>query len=464
VDAAKSRMKELADFADSTPFELPQVARASRILETLTNGALSTGAGLKLVGDIAAGADRPFEEVAESVGRLHDALEHGTDMGMAMRSLENMGAITGDTKRKLEELQATGAKGDAVWAVAEKALGRFSGGMELQSHTWNGLLSTLHDTINHAFADFGAPILETLKPALEWAIATVKKLVPLAEEFGQMFQAAFQTVKQLFASGDLGAALGASIQFGFAKAVNFLIASLNGIEGFLVAAFSNIPKILMSYFKEITNPSYWTGLLHILQSIGAGFIAVLAGGLAPLIDMLIGVLNKTLGLHIDFNAKDLAAAASSTAGDKFSQGEEEMKNAMTPMVDQAVESGKNAMDAFTKAYAAAPKLLDDSGPKAALEKIGQSLQKNYSKIKAASENHGGSKSPTNGAAAATQGKVGKEIAADSYAKIGLFVGGNSPQVSEARKTNTYLARLIDQNREIASHIKTFSAGAAPGWA
>lgn len=55
AEAAADRMKELAKFAADTPFELPEVAQASRTLQTLTQGALATGAGLTLVGDVASG-------------------------------------------------------------------------------------------------------------------------------------------------------------------------------------------------------------------------------------------------------------------------------------------------------------------------------------------------------------------------------------------------------------------------
>ena len=84
AEAAKARMQELADFAQSTPFDVPGVAQASRTLETLTRGALSTGAGLTLVGDVASGTGVPFEDLAVTVARaggkprLSDLRESGS--------------------------------------------------------------------------------------------------------------------------------------------------------------------------------------------------------------------------------------------------------------------------------------------------------------------------------------------------------------------------------------------------
>lgn len=53
IDQAKARMKDLSQFAASTPFEIPEVGKASTVLETLTKGALYTGEGLRMVGDVA---------------------------------------------------------------------------------------------------------------------------------------------------------------------------------------------------------------------------------------------------------------------------------------------------------------------------------------------------------------------------------------------------------------------------
>jgi hypothetical protein len=62
ADAAQKRIADLSKFAAETPFELPEVAKASRTLETLTQGALATSEGLRLVGDVA------FESVRTVAG------------------------------------------------------------------------------------------------------------------------------------------------------------------------------------------------------------------------------------------------------------------------------------------------------------------------------------------------------------------------------------------------------------
>ena len=106
--AAKDRMAELADFAAKTPFQLPGIAAASRTLEALTDGVLSTGNGLTLVGDIASAFNQPIEEIAVHIGRLYSGLDSGRPVGEAMQRLQELGAITPDVRSRLEKLQAEG--------------------------------------------------------------------------------------------------------------------------------------------------------------------------------------------------------------------------------------------------------------------------------------------------------------------------------------------------------------------
>jgi hypothetical protein len=145
IDAAKERMEILTDFADKTPFNLPEVARASKVLETLTHGALATGQGLTIVGDMASASGQRFDELAMWVGRLYDGLQSGKPVGEAMMRLQELGLMSGETRGKIEALQKAGQKGDAVWNVAAQSFAKYSGMMEKQAKTMAGLLSTLED-------------------------------------------------------------------------------------------------------------------------------------------------------------------------------------------------------------------------------------------------------------------------------------------------------------------------------
>ena len=91
--AAQARLEELARFGVETPFELPQIVEASRTLQTFGGTALATGENLKLVGDLAAGVNQPFQSVAFWIGRMYDALENGQPFGEAAMRLQEMGIL-----------------------------------------------------------------------------------------------------------------------------------------------------------------------------------------------------------------------------------------------------------------------------------------------------------------------------------------------------------------------------------
>lgn len=233
ADAAEKRFDELAVFAETTPFELLEIGKASKVLETLTKGALSTGDGLRLVGDVAAASGEPFNELSVQVGRAFAALQSGTKAGESIARLVELGLISNDTRLEINKLQAEGKKGEEVWGVMEKALGKFGGAMEKLSKTWTGMLSTLKDNISKAFREFGNPIIDALKPLLGSAIGLVDSLVPKAKAAGEFvgrmitkLVAVIRKMVELFQSGELSAIAIAALILAGKTFINFLFSSL----------------------------------------------------------------------------------------------------------------------------------------------------------------------------------------------------------------------------------------------
>jgi hypothetical protein len=144
IDQAKKRLADLSDFASKTPFQLPELANASRVLETLTKGALSTGEGLRLVGDASAQSGVQIEELAVTVGRAYSALSSNRGAGESLARMQELGILTGDARNEIERLQ-TQMKGKEAWEVLQGELAKASGGMENLSQTFEGKLSTLSD-------------------------------------------------------------------------------------------------------------------------------------------------------------------------------------------------------------------------------------------------------------------------------------------------------------------------------
>ena len=87
--AAKDRLQELAEFGARTPFELPEIVRADKILTAFGLDAQDTLARFKVsaeqiretVGDVASGTGASFEEIASAFGRF------GSDGGRVLDQL-----------------------------------------------------------------------------------------------------------------------------------------------------------------------------------------------------------------------------------------------------------------------------------------------------------------------------------------------------------------------------------------
>jgi len=191
TEKAKKRMRELAEFASSTPFKLEGIAESSKILETLTKGALSTGKGLRMVGDAAAIAGVPMEELSVHIGRAHSNLSNNRPAGESISRMQELGLIAGDTRNKIEELQKQ-ARGTEAWELLQKSLEKNSGAMKDLANTFSGKLSTLMDK----FDDFYRVAFN------EGAFDTMKKGVDTLIESTEFWIIALQKANAIIGSGD----------------------------------------------------------------------------------------------------------------------------------------------------------------------------------------------------------------------------------------------------------------------
>lgn len=460
--AAKDRMAELADFAAHTPFQLPEVAAASRTLETLTNGALSTGQGLTMIGDVASGTNTPFEELAVTIGRLYSGLDSGRPVGEAMQRLQEIGAITPGVRAKLEKLQAEGEKGSEVWRVAAEDLARFSGGMELQSQAWNGKLSTLSDAWAEVRAQFGEPIMDALKPLLDDGIGTIESMVSKAREIGETIAYAMRFMVESFKQGEAWNLAKLGLTLAFQESVNFLWRVLMGvceaIPQYLVQAFKTGVQIL----DILTDASFWSivgnAFVGVMRMAVNGLLALLSQGIASLLDSIPGLgdeANWMRGLSREFEKDaDQGAAQVGGAAKSFidSYGDRILR--------QVADNFSALQDAFSSGFSEAADVLDTSGVRAeisaASEKITASLAA-QDKERAAKEKEDASKSKPRRQKTeddAPKIKVNWEtVLAGSLAKVGgggygrmMLSAENVPQkqLAEQKKTNELLNKLLQK--------------------
>lgn len=466
--AARERMAELADFAAHTPFQLPGIAAASRTLESLTDGALSTGDGLRLVGDAASAQNTPIEEMAVTIGRLYSGLDSGRPVGEAMQRLQELGAISPDVRAKLEKLQAEGKKGSEVWQVAAEELARFSGGMELQSQTWNGKISTLSDNWAQVRAEFGKPIMDALKPLLDEGIGSLESMAAKAREIGETIAYAMRFMIEAFRQGEAWNLAKLGLTLAFQESVNFLWRVLMGV-------FEAIPQYLVQAFKQgimildiLTDAAFWrmvgNAFVGVMRMAVNGLLALLSQGIASLLDSIPGLddeANWMRGLSREFERD-----ANKGKGQAIGAGRAFIDSYGDRILNQISDNFSALQDAFSSGFSEAADVLDTSGVRAeisaASEKITASLAA-QDKERAAKEKEDASKSKPRRQKTeddAPKIKVNWEtVLAGSLAKVGgggygrmMLSAENVPQkqLAEQKKTNELLNKLLQkQNGSLA---------------
>jgi hypothetical protein len=318
AEAASRRMAELAKFAAQTPFELPEIVQASKVLQSLTNGALASGDGLRLVGDAAAATGRPLEEVAMWVGRLYAGLQSGTPVGEATLRLIEMGLISGTTARKLNDLAESGQGAGEAMTILRDTFGRLGGAMADQSQTFSGLLSTLKDTFNMALADIGKPLFDALKIG-------IAALIPVIEDVGSKISAWVTLAIRSWQDGRFSEIIGLTIEAGVeigteafkelsSKVVDFftdqrVANAIGNATMTLIAGTANAFIELNAFFQ-----SYWNSVgVYAAQAIGSAIRASINAVLASVSVATLGRVNLPLVQQTAVNFDDALAAGSAIA-------------------------------------------------------------------------------------------------------------------------------------------------------
>lgn len=168
AEKAKQRVEELTDFAGQTPFTRDEIFSASKQLQVFAGDALSTGDSLKVIGDVAAGTGQSFEDVALWTGRLYSAMKSGQSVGEMTSRLQEMGAISGEDRTKIEALAKSGGDMGTKWAEVEKIFSRFDGTMEKLSNNMGNMLTSLKSfATNNILLPLGEGIASGLQPAIQ---------------------------------------------------------------------------------------------------------------------------------------------------------------------------------------------------------------------------------------------------------------------------------------------------------
>ena len=206
TEAAQERLDELATFGATTPFDLPGVVRADKILQAFglhVDDAVQrfgkSGTDIRrIAGDVAAGTGAEFEEIATYIGKFSAGAT-----GEAIARFQELGIVT---KQQLTEMGLTFDKGGALVIKSQADLDRatgilleamqqkYGGMMEAQSATFEGMMSNLEDWTGQTLRTLGAPIFEVLKTQLADLLKWLPSIQPQIEAAAQRMAAALGAI------------------------------------------------------------------------------------------------------------------------------------------------------------------------------------------------------------------------------------------------------------------------------
>ena len=172
--AAQQRMTELAAFGRSTPFDLPGVVQADLVLqgfglhaENMAQRFGFSGEEIRrIAGDVSSGTKASFEEMAGYLGKFSSGAT-----GEAIARFQEMGIVT---RAQLAEMGLEFSKSGELLSPMDEAMTvllahmneKYGGMMDVQSKTFNGMMSNLGDWKSNTLRIVGEPTFELIKDQL----------------------------------------------------------------------------------------------------------------------------------------------------------------------------------------------------------------------------------------------------------------------------------------------------------
>jgi len=193
TDLAKERLEALAKFGASTPFELPEVVRADKILqgfglhaeESAKRFGMSGEQIRILAGDLAAGTGQSFETIATYLGKFSSGAT-----GEVLSRFQELGIVT---KAQLAEMGLEFSKSGELLTPVDEAFStilgvvqeKYGGMMNAQSATFEGMVSNFQDFLGAAGRTIGAPFFDLAKDGLGKVLELLNGAMPILQMFSE---------------------------------------------------------------------------------------------------------------------------------------------------------------------------------------------------------------------------------------------------------------------------------------
>lgn len=307
-EKADAKLKELADIANRTPFNLPEIVKGTVTLQSLSQGALTTRQNLMMIGDAVAKAKLPFDEMSITIGRLYANIKNGISSTFELNRLVETGVVTSNAikiRSMMEKDNDAGKNAVKIWGMIEENLRNASGSMLLMSQTTNGLWSTLQDgwdtfqrTIGAALNQGIRPIIRTITEEIGTWTEKAKELAPQIERASIKFAAFVEVLRR---PGGMKLAWDAGLEVLKDKLSRIMTAT----GAVLKAQFDIAMWEIKNGFTSVQKDAFWQNLFITFKNLAATFINALSVGIDKIVqkftgqvsdNMLVKATTSTVGL------------------------------------------------------------------------------------------------------------------------------------------------------------------------
>jgi hypothetical protein len=173
MEKAQQRMEELNKFNLFTPFQLEEIIKADKLL---TAFGIRSSQALKTIGDAAAGAGQPIEDVSFWMGRIAAG-----DVGFGLMRLSEMSIVT---RKQLEDMGLKFGKNNEYLGdfnllmdkLFEHMQKKYPNAMNELSGTAKGMYSNMMDAIGLFGREIGTEALDSAKEAMQSLIEKIWEL------------------------------------------------------------------------------------------------------------------------------------------------------------------------------------------------------------------------------------------------------------------------------------------------
>jgi tape measure domain-containing protein len=383
-DAAKAEqtLAQLRELGAKTPFEFPELADAGRKLIAFGEGSDTVAATLARIGDVSAGVQAPVNEIAELYGKARvqgrlfaEDINQLTGRGIPIigELAKQFGVSDSEVKKLVESGKVGFPNIERAFIDMTSQGGKFTGMMEAQSKTTNGLFSTLKDTINEVFLTLGTPINDAIRPLVEQAIALAQKLAPLAAQAGTKIRDAVQYVIAIFKSGQFLNLVGSGLQLGFAQGVNFLWATLRATIAAAGQYIVEIFKTAITYFQVLTTADFWKGMGNALIGIFLSAVGFLQKGLAEALEIarpLAELFGKGESINSAQGAlRESADILDAEAAARYSDAGDQLGPLAAKVAERLKEAGENIVGRFGETFRNTAEVIDTSAMRERMNEV-----------------------------------------------------------------------------------------------